>query len=565
MKRLRLLAAGILAATLLLTSCAGLPTSGPVSVGRGMGDEPSDPDFTQIAASPEKGASPAQIVQGFLDAAITPTDNWEIARKYLTEKAAQTWRPLAGVTIDSSAGSRQITPGHDVDDKSKNVDVDVQLDQVANVDDQGVYTPLRGPSPTTFEVIRDQNGEWRISQAPDGIVLDEALFPQVFDSYALQFFDRSWTHLVPDVRWFPRRLKSIATTVAGKVIGGKPAAWLAPGVRSAFSDDVTLASSTVTVTAEAVAKVDLTPAVLSQDSATLARMRTQLEASLAPLGVGEVQLTVDGQPLDAGKASVDTQSPDSGMLVLTKSGFGTPVGDEISAVGDITAQIGKILDPLASVDVAVDDTRAAAQLRDGRVYLVHDGRVELDTRKSLIAPSLDIYGYTWTVPRDDPHAVKVTGADATPHDVENAWRDASAISQLRVSADGARVAAVVTVGGQRRAVVAAVVRDDKGVPVQLGTMETVARLSGPAQGLAWVGGDAIAVLVSAESPQVITQTIGGPGESSSAPTGSMAIAGAQTSSGVRILGSNGVVYARRGSIWQATGVEAELLGTRAGQ
>ncbi|UJP11452.1 hypothetical protein L2X99_08095 [Microbacterium sp. KUDC0406] len=284
MRGIRALAAGaVTAAMLLLASCTGLPTTGPVSVGLAVGEKGDGPSFTEYAATPREGADPQEIVEGFLDAGITPIDNWSIAREFLTPEMSDSWAPTSGVTVDTSSASRSITAVGDIDDEdTTSADVTVQLAQVASVDGAGAYSAGIGDTaPLKFHLERKKGGEWRISEAPNGIVLDAVNFPLVYRSYSLQYFDPSWAHLVPDVRWYPRR-PSTATTLTQQLVSGEPTPWLAPGVRSAFTDEVGLARGAVVIDQSQVAEVDLTRSALNLDATTLARMRTQLEATLAP-------------------------------------------------------------------------------------------------------------------------------------------------------------------------------------------------------------------------------------------------------------------------------------------
>ncbi|MFC4140279.1 MULTISPECIES: LpqB family beta-propeller domain-containing protein [unclassified Microbacterium] len=568
MKRTRGLVGGALAAAMLfLAGCTGLPTSGPVSVGLAVGEKPDGANFTEYAAGPAEGAGPQEIVEGFLDAGITPIDNWSIAREFLTPEMSDTWAPSAAVTIDTSSVSRSITSVGDSDDEdATTADVTVQLSQVASVDSTGAYAAGTGDAePLRFHLEREKGEEWRISEAPNGIVLDAVNFPLVFRSYALQYFDPTWSRLVPDLRWFPRR-PSTATTLTQQLVSGDPVPWLAPGVRSAFTDEVGLARGAVVVDQSQVAEVPLTRSALTTDATTLARMRTQLEATLAPLGVVEVRFTVDQQPLDVSEVQVQQPAPDAGTLVLTKDGFGIAVGDEIAPLGELSAQVDKNAARVRSIDVAADDAAAAMLLDDGHVYLAtSDNVVELDSRAGLLAPSLDNRGYTWSVPRGSPGELLATGADATQNKVARAWPGASEISALRVAADGVRVAALVTVGGQRRSVVAAVVRDDKGTPIGLGEMHEIGRFTGTPQGLAWIGADAVGILTSSDDDRMLTQPIGGPVAASAAPAEPRGIAGARTAAGVRILSAEGVVFAQRGSTWQASLSDVLVLGTRSGE
>ncbi|MFD5215792.1 LpqB family beta-propeller domain-containing protein [Microbacterium sp. NPDC058345] len=558
-----LVLAGALA--LLLAGCTGLPTSGPVNAGLPIGEEEEIPDPTPIAQGPLPGADPVDIVGGFLEASVTPAGNWEIAQEFLTEDFANDWKPEVSVAIDESVSSRQLDADVDPEDEAATrAVVNVQLDQVASVDAAGAYTETAGTSTRTFRLMRPEGGEWRIADAPDGIVLDAGSLQQVYRRYNLQYFDQSWTHLVPDVRWFPRR-PSMATTITRALIAGEPSEWLAPAVRTAFAEEIALAGDAVPVDASQVAAVSLNRAALSASPVALARMRTQLETSLAGVGVSEVRFSVDGTPLEADTVSF-AQPVIDGTLVLGEESFGVAVGDDLKPIPALTAQIAKIEKPIVAVDVALDGSLAAVQMADQTVYAVRDGTTDpLDDRAGLINPSVDPFGFTWTVPRGQPSAVAAWDGEGGRHLVAEAWPEATSISHLRVSSDGARVAAIVMAGSQRWLVVAAVVRGEGGVPERLGEeVRQIMRLTDPAQGLAWMGTDTAVVVSNASDPVLITHVIGGPANFSSAPAGSKSLSGGKNSASIRVLSSDGVVYAQRGSSWQEAVVGALVLGTRAG-
>lgn len=559
----------LVATALLLSACTGLPTTGDVSVGLVLGESPDDVDFLPVASGPIKGAGPQEIVEGFLEAGITTSDNWATAREFLAPQLQRAWRPAAGVSIDAGTDTRVLTstvPEEAVEDADA-AEVQVLLDLLASVDESGAYSEAPGASPVMFTLERMEDDEWRITRAPDGIVIDQLRFSNVFEGYPLQYFDGAWSRLVPDVRWFPRR-QSPATTVTQALIDGAPSAWLDPAVQSGFPADVQLAQDAVLIT-DQVAEVALTRPAGGLDQLTLSRMRTQLQATLKAAGVSvsQVRFTVDGRTLDAGVVELVDSSADPGSVVLQDGLFGRIVGDEIEPIPGISDEILAIAEPLASVDVAVDDSLAAAQLTDGRVFLVSEGnRDQLDARPGLIAPSIDPYGYTWTVPAGEPSALRASGSDAAALPVANAWPNASSISDLRVSPDGARVAAVITVGQQRWVVVAAVIRDSAGVPIELGAdVKQLSQLPAPAMGLAWLGADRLAVLIDPQSPQVLTQTVGGPGALETAPGDAVSIAGARSAGGVRVLGAGGQLFAHAGSAWREIAAGVTLLATRSGE
>ncbi|AMG84152.1 MULTISPECIES: LpqB family beta-propeller domain-containing protein [Microbacterium] len=561
-------AAAVAVVALLLPACAGLPTSGDVAVGLELGESPDDVDVLPVASGPIAGAGPEEIVEGFLEAGITTSDNWATAREFLAPSLQRSWRPSAGVSIDAGAETRTLT-SNVADDQVEDADeaeVQVLLELLASVDDSGAYSGAPGDSSIPFALARDEDGEWRITQAPDGVVIDEARFPNVFEGYSLQWFDAGWSRLVPDIRWFPRR-QSPATTVTQALVAGTPAEWLDPAVQTAFPADVQLAQDAVLITAQ-VAEVSLTRPAAGLDRTTLARMRTQLQTTLRAAGVNvtQVRFSVDGRALDAGVVELADSTPEPGTLVLKDGVFGRIVGDEIASIPAISPQIQSVSQPIEAIDVAADDASAALQLDDGHVYLVgKSSRDELDARPGLVQPSLDPYGYVWSVPAGAPQAVQAVGPDVVAHKVAGAWPSASSISDLRVAADGARVAAVIVVGGQRWLAVASVVRDGSGVPTDLGEMRPLLQLTEASTGLAWLGPDRLAVLTDSSTPRLLVQPVGGPGSAETAPSDAASVAGARTPAGVRILDADGQLFAHAGSAWREVAEGVAILATRAGE
>ena len=315
----------------ILVACSGLPVRGEVRPGLALDEADVLPDISQIASDPMVGASAEEMVEGFLDAALTPTNSWEIARKFLSPEFAAIWKPSVNVTIDASAATREFADDlPEDDDESVEGQVRVTIDQIATLDSSGVYTEVAGDAAVAvFELARNEDGEWRITSAANGIVLDADAFTQVYRRHALQYFDQSWSHLIPDVRWFPRRAQ-IATTLTQELLEGSPSAWLEPAVRSAYPSDVTLARDAVPINAEKVATVELTAPAQTLGSTELARMRTQLEATLRSAGVLEVRLLVNGRDLEAGRTALAPTAVDTGPVVLTDDSFGGYVGDEIT-------------------------------------------------------------------------------------------------------------------------------------------------------------------------------------------------------------------------------------------
>ena len=215
-------AAVLVVVALVLSACAGLPLGGPVHVGKAIDEVEGPPDFAFVPDGPVKDATPQQIVEGFIAAGSGPRGNWEVAQEFLTTQFRQQWQPQANVTVYRPGESSISSPAEN--------EIVFTVDPVANVDATGSYEPAeQGRIPFAFSLAQE-DGQWRISQAPDGIVLDANRFASVFQSYDLAYFDRGWDTVIPDVRWFPST--NPATRITAALVSGTPSPWLAePGTQ----------------------------------------------------------------------------------------------------------------------------------------------------------------------------------------------------------------------------------------------------------------------------------------------------------------------------------------------
>lgn len=547
----------VLAATLLallFTACAGLPTSGPVNAGRPVTEEEGDSDVAFVPAGPSRGATPAQIVEGFIAAGSGTRNNWETAQQFLTPDFRATWRPQAGVTV-YRAGERALA-------EPAEGEIVLTIAPEATVDATGAYD-VAGEGQITIgfrlERVRD---EWRIAEAPDGVILDENRFRSVFRSYELMYFDPSWRFLVPDLRWFPTT--NAATRIAEALVDGAPSPWLAGSVVSAFSADAGLAQRSVPVRS-GVAQVSLESSARQLEPAVLDRMQTQLQESLAGAGIPEVDMLVDDQVLTAEPVNVASTRIDSRPLVLTADAFGFLSGTQVEEILSLSAAVRSV--DAAAIEVAASRSMAAVQTPTGAVLRVETGAAptEIDSRPGLVAPTVDTLNYIWTVPSGSPDAVVAIGTDGAWREIADAWPGATRISAMRVSRDGARIAAVLRDGVRPSLWVAGIVRDADGVPVALGERRLLAVLPGDGVGLAW-GDETSLALSYTDGGQtfVLEQPVGGPGTALRAPDGITTVAGGNQPGGVRLRDVDGELYVQRGASWQDQFSGVRVLATQQG-
>lgn len=554
--------AAVVSLTLLaLAACASIPDSGPVRQGAPVAqvNDPLDLDFNP--SPPEKGASQQRIVQGFIDAASSPKNNFKIAREYLTTAMAANWNPDESVTVDDGRNRTY-------DDQGTLWRVDVT--PVANVDSVGSYHPVASTAPVglNYQLVRE-DGEWRISVAPNGVVIDDPTFRAVYAQQNLYFYSPGYTYLVPDARWFPARVASAATRVASSVLAG-PAPWLNGAVVTSFPKGTQLAVPSVT-TEGGVARVDLSSEAGQADSAQLQRMQYQLEQSLGSLAQS-VQLSIEGNvqqvsTLSADATPIRNPSVDSRAYVYRGDVFGPLNGDTVTALSGLSDKVAALRPTAITLSASRDQ---AAVLSQAGVYSVRKSGdpVRVDGRPGLIGPSLDPQGWVWSVPGGSPGAVQVTagnGADA--HGLVANWPDATGILSLAVSRDGTRLAALLRTTTGYALMASGIVRAANGAPNGLTEPVELAVPSAGARSAAWTSDLTIAVLgtTSGDATSIAQQTVGGSQTTTSGPTGGRTIIGAAGLAPYVVLSADGTLLAPTGTGWQAQLDKVGAVAVQQGQ
>jgi len=554
-RRRSLLAALALGLVLALAACTGMPTSGPVQPGLAPAGDTAPPAVAYFADAPRDGMTPEQIVDGFIQAGSDPRDNWGIARMYLAPDIHESWQPTESATVDLLAARTVTATGPDT--------VSVQLTPTGLVDANGVYSASdSGPTPLSFQLAQ-VDGQWRISRASNGIVLDSAKFRNVYESYSLMYFDPTWRFLVPDVRWYPRF--NAPTRIASALVSGSPSPWLEKSVVTAFPPDLVVRAAVPVV--DGTAEVELSAEALSLSSDTLDRMQTQLATSLATASVADVRMTVGGAVLAASPVATEPTSVGGRPLVdATSGGFGFLTGGEqIDPVPGLSAAV-EAVEPRA-IETSANGSFAAVRDADGRILRVPaaGATAVADTRAGLVDPTVDPEDHIWTVPADTPAAVVAVGAQGTRIDIANAWPSASRIASMQVSRDGTRVVALVTTGGRTALWIAGVIRDASGAPSALGPAQQLGLIAGTGVAVAWTDAQTVmAVARDGDETTVTEQVVGGTASTSSAPAEADAIAG-DGETDIFLRGVDGALYVRRGANWQLMASGIAVLATQQGR
>lgn len=532
---------------LALAGCASIPTTGAVYAGVALPDTNSI-EVDILARGPQDGDSQEQILQGFLAAAASPKLDYAVAREFLTSDFSKTWKPDSSATVDQSA-DRSTSATSDAS-------IALRIKPMATVSDEGVYTTSQSGSAETRNFSFTQvNGQWRISQAPQGIVIDQPTFGIVFGSYSLQFFSPDWSYFVPDLRWFARR-ETTQTAIVRALITG-PTSWLKPGVISAIPEGASLEADSVPLTGS-TATVNLAVQTVPT-SEQLSRIQAQIQSSLIGLsGVSTVQLAINGTDENVATLVPMPTTPivDSRPAVLTSNAFGylSTVSAQVQPFSGISDAVVKLAPSAAAL--GVNASMAAALTSVGIYRVTAQGSAIVWAGSGWLAPTVDPGGGIWT---SRAGKVEWQGSDGGQAEFDPGWNGSTATA-LAVSRDGTRIAAVVNSGGVERIVVNAIARGGDGSPTGLGSAALVANLDGAAASLSWNSSIGVSALTAnSDAFEVVSANVGGQSTSLNAPSASTAVSVGNGTREIRVLTGNGTLQQAAGTSWQERATQILVL------
>ncbi|GLI26056.1 lipoprotein LpqB [Agromyces rhizosphaerae] len=550
-----------LLAVLVLAGCASIPTSGGVNAGQvATGEDTVEVDV--VASGPVAGSSPEQVVRGFVDAAASPRNNYQTARLFLTPDFAEEWTPDAGATVDRIA-SRQYV---ELDENSWRI----QAEPVAGLAENGEYDDTVSASRVTLDYELTQvAGEWRISRAPQGVLVDDAIFDIAFAQYPLYFYDPTGTYLVPDVRWFARR-ESTQTSIVRELLRG-PAEWLAPGVASAIPDGLRLDPGAVPVESR-IAEIALTGDV-TDDLRTLQLMELQFQESLGTVrGIEDVRLRINGadDEIPDLALSVPVLNPrvDPRTVVFRDGEFGylSTSAQQVTRIDGVSAAV----EELEPRDAAVGpDGETVAVLAASGAWVVRAGEdpERVDDRAGLVTPAIDGYGIVWTATDRRADRIAWHAPDGSQGIVSTPWPEASGIAALSVSRDGTRLLVLIQSDEGTQLEVASIARAaELDLPDALGGRLPLTAVDGTARDVAWLGPSTVASITTAPDGDtvVITQDVGGTSTTRIGPDDGLEIVGGNTVREARILTGEGDLVQQSGVAWQVRSTGIDFVASQQG-
>ncbi len=435
-----------LVAALLLTGCMSLPTSGPVTEVEAPEAPQSDVPADIVVRPPQPGESARDIVVHFLEAMEASPISTTVARQFLSEEAAAAWDPELGTIVYSA---KSAPSGSSV--------VSVTLDGAARLDENGRW---RGPlsDPTLLFPVAREDGEWRISQAPNALIVRDTWFAQRFTQVSVYYFDPSGQFLVPEPVYLPTGDQLATSLVTDLIAGTGPD--LRDVERSFFPASATVQPVTVDNQGRAEVALRGDPAQLTPRAAEL--LVAQLTWTLRQIPqIQFVDVTVGDQRLPASDTT-------SGEIPVIQGSQFNPTGvyapAEPFALREGLLVTGPLQEPtpvagpfgrldLGVRSIAVDprSERVAGVTLGGDRLLVAalegpaDGRVQEVVRGAtdLLQPGWDLAGRLWLVDRRAQGALVSVVIGGQVSEVPIRGITGAQVTTFAVSRDGSRLVAVV--------------------------------------------------------------------------------------------------------------------------
>lgn len=489
---------GVLAA-LTVSGCAELPTSGSIERGDQVRAAADDPAIRVLPRPPATGASPEEVVNGFLAASASFENDHAVARLYLTPEASARWDPSTGVTIVDDV------PGYQLGRQANRVTMSAR--QVGRIGADGALTPVAGiPIQRSFELERS-DGEWRIARSPQGLLLNRFDVDRAYRAFNTYFFNPDRTLLVPDPVYIPLEQAGSTTSLIRALLDG-PTRWLRPAVDSTIPVGTSLVVDSVPVE-NGVAQVDVSTTFL--EAADSERELAAAQVTMTLLQVPEVTgvtISVEGTPLQLPTAPAvmdagtwETYDPDALVPALgplfVRGGVVRRWSDQ-GGSEPVEAALGTGERPVRSPSQSWDGSVVTGLSADAGTLWVTTPYVSADVVRQLsggrlLPASVDGDGDVWAVDVGSAKPRAFRSAGAGPWRVVSFPRIDGSLRGFRVSVDSTRVAVVVEdERGRGQLLIGRVVAARKSLrieafrPVEL-TLFDVADLS-------WAGADKLVVV-----------------------------------------------------------------------
>ncbi|QYJ04416.1 GerMN domain-containing protein [Nocardioides panacisoli] len=492
------------------TACVDLPTSGPVVTATSDARPGIDPAADVDARPPQEGATRNEIVTGFLDAMTSWPIETNVAKQFLTRDAAENWNPDAGTVVYAD----YVPPAQD------DGVVRVELLDADRLDGSGGWRGPLGEDERAVDLrMERQDGEYRIANPPDALLVPDAWFQQRFRQVSLHFLDPVGKILVPEPVFVPIG-EQLATSLVEALLAGPPEG-AGRVVRTMIPSGLDVGLS-VPVNDDGMARIELTgdtppippevaDFVLAQFAWTL-RQDPDIDSFRVTVGGEEVVATHSSPPYSVDGAEEFDPSGVGVADVLYGLRDGVLVSGRVDDIEPVEGPLGQV--DLGLTSVAVTPVGAvAAGVVDGGTRLVRapanvEGEVTTLLEGARLAqPSWDASERLWSLDRAPGGAVVRLVEGERVREVRVPGVTGENARRLLVSRDGTRLVALVREPAGDRVVTSRVVIDSLGQVRRAVGSRTVRTNAGPrVLDLAWTDPVEVSLLTPARAGNLVEVT-----------------------------------------------------------
>ncbi|AZA09821.1 MtrAB system accessory lipoprotein LpqB [Corynebacterium pseudopelargi] len=229
MKRASLLCVSTTMA-MVLSGCISVPSETDPQAIRSF--EQEQPSSFQ---GPKEGEAPDLLLRDFYSANALAEQQYRAAKSYMSKEKAESWAPKPDILVLDRIDVNSAPQ----DDEEPGRTYEVTGTIVGEVSKAGAYQPRKTPFRQNIR-LEEIDGEWRIVDLPNQIVVERNAFRNHYTMRNVYFFDPSGSRLVADQRWIYNRTGSLDSALLSLLIEG-PSEWLAPGVMDELPADATYA------------------------------------------------------------------------------------------------------------------------------------------------------------------------------------------------------------------------------------------------------------------------------------------------------------------------------------
>jgi len=536
-----------------VSGCATLPVAGPVRIGPDLAPATDLDSFYYSPASPSEDASQTEIVNGFIAAGTGPQNDYAVAREYLSESLRSVWNPNQEVLIQRAAPKLTFTDGGIAQ---------LEIQVAAKIDANGKYESFPVGTTRILEfAFTQQDGQWRLSQAPDATVLIRPVFDVVFRGYSIYFLDRQQRYLVPELRFFPAT-PATGTRMVNALLEG-PSNWLRPAVISAIPSGTRLSIDAVTVE-KSVALVDLTARALVASRTDRTLIKAQLEATLSQLpNVEKVAISIERSRQDIVEPSESLRAKGTRPLVIVGAeGMESLASNELDPLATGTEFFSQLNVEQISISKKSDWLIALTADSIYRTSLLRPGvEVELlDARPGLAAINLDQQLFLWSIARASGSFSVSVQADGRRSTISAPWLAGQSVLDFDLSPEGSRAVFLVQGLERNRVLVSAVIRDRDGIPLELTEAIEIGPEIAEPQSVSWI--DDLTVGIVNQAPDFTNAylvIVGGTSRAIPALAGTTDLLSAGSAQLLFLRKDDGELYSYRGSAWVLVRTEISAL------